>query len=177
MENTKKKINGFIFILLMLVGYSLSAQVDPLSVVSQDVESFVSQLKNENYSSIFLPDFDARHIPFLLEYIDQDQKIYTFPVNPLSSFKQDECQLGIFVMWVIESIRLRAIEMRPAKIEWYPSNNPMIQRYIRPDFWKANTRGIHITASKAYKQWWEAAKTPEEKFAENPLQGTKLSWR
>ncbi len=176
MENTKRKI--VVLIIILSFAGSLWAQQNSTGVSeARQVETFVSQLKNESYTSIFLPDFKPAHIPFLLEYADNDERIYNFPVNPLSSFKQPDCQLGIYVLWVIESIRLRQFEMRPGKIEWYPSQNPMIQRYIRPEFWKANTRGIQITAVQSYRSWWDSPVPNKEKFPVNPLEGSGLSWR
>lgn len=74
-----------------------------------------------------LPEFTYKVIPALLEYKDETQTITDFPRDGISSFRQSECSLGIFVLWTIESIRAVAIDSENL-IGRFPSQNPILQQ-------------------------------------------------
>ena len=63
-----------------------------------DVETFIELLKSSRYDSLSLPAFTYRDIAALLQYRNEDQVITNFPHNPVSSYWQSECQLGVYVL-------------------------------------------------------------------------------
>jgi hypothetical protein len=82
-----------------------------------------------------------------------------------------ECKLGIYVLWVIESIRLDEIEPRQTFAS-FPSLNPILRSqnedYINNDI-------SQEIAAQAYFDWWNSGNFDEIKNI-NPLANTNFSW-
>ena len=137
-----------------------------------DVESFVKELKEESAETFESPDFGSEDIAELLEYSGETTIVSTFPRNPLSSFYQDEVHLGIYILWTIESIRMREID-DPA-FYLFASLNP---RLIRVSTGELEDQGFILSeVADAYTAWWNSGQEVEEKLQISPLEDLDLAW-
>ena len=139
-----------------------------------NVENYVNQLKNESYSSFVLPEFTTSDIPALLVYRNDTTSIKNVPANPISSFAMMKCKLGMIVLWNIESIR--ALEINSERlIGRFPSQNPLLALRDKPSTWVFN-EDSHLTAAKAYYNWWKSNPLFTNKMKIDPLKDTKYIW-
>jgi hypothetical protein len=167
----------FICLLVLLAGIAGCDKENENVTGNPEVESYIQQLKSGEYDSYRLPEFSDADIPDLLQYRDEKQLITGFPWNPVSSFAMQECRLGIFVLWTIESIRATSIESKYL-IMGFPSQNPVLA--LR------NTEGLemvfddqaHEVAAKAYFKWWYSNNgKPFDSFNYiDPLETTGYRW-
>jgi len=145
------------------------------STLDGDIEKYISQLKAGSYDSFELPEFSAAQIPDLLEYRNDTTPIHDFPHNPISSLWMDECRLGVYVLWTIESIR-QCETGADGLIGRFPSQNPLLgycNTYIdRP----VGALTIQKEAAEAYMNWWSDSSGLNKKLEINPLDSTSYCW-
>ncbi|RKE02541.1 DUF4943 family protein [Marinifilum flexuosum] len=163
-------------LLLSLLGCDKSGSEDLNNV---DVDRYVELLKEGKYDALKLPEFTNNDIPALLAYRNDTQMIKDFPVNIISSYYHEECKLGIYILWTIESIRAIAIDSYYL-IDGFPSQNPILQvteenSDIPRMVFDAES---HEIAAKAYFDWWEENKEKDfDEFKDiNPLLETEYLW-
>ena len=139
------------------------------------VDEYIALLKSGKYdSSADLPEFTSSDIPALLKYRNETLLITAFPRNPISSSLTQNCRLGIYVLWTIESIRAVATNSIYLQ-KRFPSQNPVLQlSNLSP----VSDDQSHQIAAKAYFDWWEAnnGKDFAAFKAVDPLQGTAYKW-
>ena len=142
-----------------------------------EVEKYINALKNGQYEDRDLPAFTDKHIDALLKYRDEKDIITKYPRNPVSSFYQAECELGVYILWTIESIRAVAINSE-FLIGRFPSQNPILN--IRDSEFVLipyNSEAYQIL-SNAYYAWWTSNKdkTLIEIMKIDPLGNTIYKW-
>jgi len=148
------------------------------------VDTLVEQLKKDRFSPstmFYLPDLKWEEIPKLLKIAKDTSKITKFTENPYSSIKLEKCYLGVFAMWLIESIRISEGKTLVEPVKRFPSLNPVIIDKARGESvfssFFINYEMIEI-AFEAYANWWESYKNadPVQACKINPLEKTGLSW-
>ncbi|NVO20168.1 MAG: DUF4943 family protein [Bacteroidetes bacterium] len=141
------------------------------------VEKYIEQLKANQYNTTGLPEFTYRDIPMLLQYRNDTTRISKIPVNPISSFYQPECSLGMIVLWTIESIRAVANNSEQL-IGRFPSQNPILTYRVSDEFRVIQTVESQKIAAKAYFDWWESNKLKNFDAFKNidPLRSTEFKW-
>lgn len=139
------------------------------------VNKYIKLLKTGSYDFIDLPPFDSNDIPELLKYVDDTQVIKNFPINPSSSFYLPDCELGIYALWTIESIRVCSIvaDAHPFR---FPSGTPTL-RFTIADPGIIDNDVAHQDASEAYKDWWNSNTDFQLIKNTNPLENTEYRWR
>lgn len=144
------------------------------STGNPNVDTFIKQLKAGTYEYVILPEFTSQDIPALLEYRDNTRHLSVYPVNPISSYWGGDCELGTYVLWVIESIRVRSIEKN---VMGFPSQNPVLA-LKGEEFQIVSKEESHRIASEAYYNWW--IKNRHKPFNEfctiDPLKSTAYKW-
>ena len=142
-----------------------------------EVEQYVNALKNNQYDDRDLPAFTYKHIDKLLEYRNEKDIITKFPYNPISSLWLNESELGIYILWTIESIRAVAIN-REFLNGRFPSQNPILNlrdsEFVPIPY---NSEAYQIL-SNAYYTWWTSNKdkTLIEIMEIDPLENTIYKW-
>jgi hypothetical protein len=140
-----------------------------------EVDTYINQLISGTYESFDLPDFNISDIPALLRYRNETTIITDFPHNPISSFWQQECKLGMFVLWTIESIR--AVEINSEYlIGRFPSQNPVLALRDAPELHMVFDDQSHKEAARAYNDWWNSFYPFQDKMKIDPLKRTKYRW-
>jgi len=142
-----------------------------------DVEAYIELLKSNQYESLYLPLFTYKDIPALLQYRNENQIITSFPHNPISSLYNPECNLGMYVLWLIESIRAVSIESEYL-IMRFPSQNPILAIRNSVELECVSDDLSHTIAAKAYFDWWENNKNRKfDNFKDiDPLIDTDYKW-
>ena len=159
------------FIIVTLIGFlGCEKQTD-----NPEVETYINQLISGNYESMELPDFNTSDISALLNYRNETTIITDFPCNPISSFWQQECKLGMFVLWTIESIRAVEIDSEYL-IGRFPSQNPVLALRDAPELDMVFDDKSHTDAAKAYNDWWNSIHLFRDKIKIDPLEDTKYRW-
>jgi hypothetical protein len=144
----------------------------------EEVERYVNALKTSQYSDRDLPAFTYKHINELLRYRNEKDIITKFPRNPISSSSQKECELGIYILWTIESIRAVAINSK-SLIGRFPSQNPVLRLRDSEEFVPIPySSEAYQIASDAYYIWWTSNKdkTVMEIMKIDPLENTMYKW-
>ncbi len=159
------------FILVTLFGFlGCEKQTD-----NPDVDTYIDQLISGTYESNDLPDFSANDISALLEYGNETTIITNFPRNPISSFLQQECKLGMIVLWTVESIR--AVENNSESlIGRFPSQNPVLALRDAPELQMVFDDQAHKEAARAYNDWWNSFHPFKDKIKIDPLKKTNYRW-
>lgn len=157
---------------ICVIAFLLLLSCDRQEAAPSVVEIFIKNLKEDKAETMETTELSSENISELLTHSDDEQNIYNFTRNPLSSFYLVEVKLGMYVLWTIESIRMKEID--DPRFYLYASLNPRIisassgelvdQDVILPD------------VSKAYFEWWNSSLLLEEKLQINPLDGLDLSW-
>jgi hypothetical protein len=140
-----------------------------------EVDTYINQLISGTYESFELPDFNISDIPALLRYRNETTIITDFPHNPISSFWQKECKLGMFVLWTIESIRAVEIDSEYL-IGRFPSQNPVLALRDAPELHMVFDNQSHKEAARAYYDWWNSFYPFRDKMKIDPLKRTKYRW-
>ena len=141
-----------------------------------DVENYVALLVKGEYSAMDLPEFTEADIPKLLTYRNRTEKITNFPRNMISSYMNEECSLGMYVLWTIESTRAVAIDSQYL-VGRFPSQNPVLKKRSE-DFDLVSEEEAQPLVAKAYLEWWQnnQDRSFEEFKDADPLHDTGLSW-
>lgn len=159
------------FLIFALIGFSgCEKQSD-----NPAVETYINQLISGNYESYDLPEFSTSDIEALLKYRNETTIITDFPHNPISSFWQRECKLGMVVLWTIESIR--AVENdNEYLIGRFPSQNPVLALRDAPELHMVFDDKSHKEAARAYNDWWNSFHPFKGGINIDPLKKTKYRW-
>ncbi len=139
------------------------------------VETYIEQLKSNQYVSVDLPDFTYADIPALLEYRNEKQIITNFPRNPISSLWEPECRLGIYVLWTIESIRAVAIGSKYLILK-FPSRNPILSLRESDELVLVRTQEAQDQAAQAYYDWFYTNLMWDQFKWRDPLEGINFKW-
>lgn len=168
------KTGWLLFTLILIINLSCSKSED--EIANMDVEQYVQLLKANQYDSVSLPAFTEKDIPALLKYRYETTIITKFPRNPISSFYDQECKLGMYVLWTIESIRSVSVKNKELVLR-FPSQNPFLTRKDTQE-WMKNDIG-HAVAANAYYTWWKnnMFKNFEEYKYIDPLENTNYRWK
>lgn len=150
------------------------------------IDTLINMLKANKYKAenmSCLPELKWEDIPRLLEIGNVQKKIARFPHNPVSSYDQRVCLLGVMALWMVESIRISEGKPLISPQERFPSQNPRLiskkQENVPPTLQDQKNIEILQEAYRAYKLWWSQAQKMERKRAVrmNPLSNTGLSWQ
>jgi hypothetical protein len=148
---------------------------EKIALENLTVKKYISLLKSGDYDYIELPPFDSKDIPELLKYIDDNQLITNFPINPTSSFIGPDCKLGDYALWTIESIRVCSIvaDAHPFR---FASGNPILM-FKNSGSGTFDSDIAHQAAVKAYQDWWDSNSNFQQIKNINPLDNTAYKWR
>jgi hypothetical protein len=160
--------------LLILVLFLFSISIGCEKQNNDNVETYITQLKEGQYDTYYLPDFHPSDIPALLNYRNDTTSIVKFPRNGISSYMQMKCKLGMLVLWTIESIRAVEIDSE-FLIGKFPSQNPILAIRETPSKWVFDDES-HKTAAKAYYDWWHSVHIFKDKMKIDPLKDTDYMW-
>lgn len=163
-----------ILILILTFIFTLTG-CKKVALENMSVRTYIKLLKSESYDFMELPPFKPGDIPELLNYASDDFVLKTYPPNPLSSCYAQECRLGIYVMWTIESIRKSATEATPS-FGRFPSLNPILA-LKNPDGSAIDPDKSQQETAKAYLDWWNSDSDFEKIKNNNPLDATNYTWR
>ncbi len=141
------------------------------------VEQYIGQLKSGDYPSDRLPLFSPENIPLLLQFRNETMKISGFPGNPISSLIMQECPLGVYVLWTIESIRAKSIGST-SMVLGFPSQNPVLALRNAGELELVTDDNSHEAAAKAYYNWWygNVGKSFDTFSYTDPLAATNYRW-
>lgn len=140
-----------------------------------EVDAYINQLKSGTYDSYEMPAFSTADITALLKYRDETTMITGFPRNPISSFYQQKCKLGMVVLWTIESVR--AVESgNEHLIGRFPSQNPVLALRDAPELQMVFDDQSQREAARAYYAWWNSFFPFQDKCKIDPLKNTKYRW-
>lgn len=142
------------------------------NVELSNVEIFAEKLREDKPESAEIPDFTEDHITDLLNYRNERLNISNFNRNPLSSFYIEEVQVGMYILWTIESIRQKAIEA--PNFYLFASLNPRIVNLNTGELVDQDV--ILPQVAEAYFEWWNSSLSVEEKLQVNPLEKLDLQW-
>ena len=141
------------------------------------VKSYIALLKANKYESLDLPAFTYQDIPALLKYRNETQIISNFPRNGISSLFAPKCNLGMYVLWTIESIRAVSIN-QAYLIKRFPSQNPILAFRVSNTLILNNSDASLQIVANAYFDWWEINR--QKDFNEfkhvDPLKSTDYKW-
>ncbi|HRW94996.1 MAG TPA: DUF4943 family protein [Bacteroidales bacterium] len=147
-----------------------------------EAEYFIDLLQSGEYNAFMLPKLTSESIPTLLKYADSKEHITNFPVNPISSFYREECRLGIYVLWVVEAIRLAPNKSEDGTMP-YASQNPLLIRKENADSAQFHPLGTddetsHSQVAQAYRDWWKNHENMIFFLYKNvdPLEGSEYQW-
>lgn len=142
------------------------------------VEKYIDLLKTGQYEDRYLPEFTFESIDELLKYRNEKDIIIKFPWNPISSFYREECEIGIYVLWTIEYIRIKHVDSNLLSIGRFPSLNPVLRLRDYDGFEPVFDAESYQVASDAYYSWWtnNKCKSIEEIMRIDPLKNTMYRW-
>ncbi|EPR68240.1 DUF4943 family protein [Cyclobacterium qasimii] len=170
-----KNLKWILSIFSLLILSACDKSDEELSQVTE-VSQYVDLLIKEKYTALELPSFTAAEIPDLLDYRNSNQKITVFPRNWISSYATNECTLGMYVLWTIESIRAVA-NNSDLLIGRFPSQNPIVQKR-EAEFELVYDEESQKKVADAYMKWWQ--KNQDKQFQDfkdiDPLLDTGLRW-
>lgn len=164
-------------ILVMIFGILLSSCAENSLTERDSVEDYIQLLRSNQYHSDGLPLLTHQDIPLLLEYRNETQIITNYPRNPISSYHQPECVLGMYVLWTIESIRAVSIDSK-FLIMGFPSQNPVLGLRDADALEFVSDNTSHSVAAEAYYDWWTNHKDQDFDTFKNvdPLGTTGYRW-
>lgn len=133
---------------------------------SKASQQYISLLKADQYPKYDpIPRLGRDDIPYLIRYVSDSQVIHNFPIPLVSAYAWGPQQLGMVVMYTIESIRLQR--------EYGVSSCP----YIVDSMDRQRPLDVKLPA-QLYMNWWEKNqdKGIDELKKLSPLEGTRMSW-
>ena len=145
-----------------------------------DVEQYVKSLKSNTCESSGFPAFTLGDIDELIKYRNENDMITIYPRNPISSFYQEECKLGIYILWTIEAIRTGSVNSE-SWIGCFPSQNSILRlRDFSEGLIFVDNEEANQTASNSYYTWWTLRSITGASFSAwlniDPLEDTKYAW-
>lgn len=148
------------------------------------IDTLIAQLQADKYSpssKFILPDLKWEDIPKLMSIAEDPKKITKFCQHPASSVIQEDCFLGIYAMWLIESIRISYGKELLDPYKRFPSMRPvLVQKTEGGEFLSLfeNNGDQMVLAYNAYVEWWKKVGelSPAEACKINPLEGSVLRW-
>ena len=158
----------FFYIIACLFLVCCSKKSNDLSMV----DMFIDVLKEDSTENLESPKFTVDDISELLDYRNDELIISKFPRNPLSSLYMEDVEVGMFVLWTIESLRMEAID--DPNFYLFASLNPRVIRVSTSELLDQNN--ILPIVAEAYFEWWNSSLTTEEKLEMYPLEGMDLKW-
>lgn len=162
----------FLILIIITLCFAYCEKQDAYNI---DVETYIKLLKSGKYEEFELPPFTPLDIPALLEYRNDTLTITDFPHNGISSLYAPKCKLGVYVLWTIESIRAVYIKSEYL-IGRFPSQNPILQQKNYYESALTTDATSHMTAAKAYNDWWWTGLILESKMEIDPLESTNYEW-
>jgi len=167
----------FIMLVIFLIGITSCEKNAIEETDGANVEQFIGLLKSNSYDSLYLPAFSVNDIPALLEYRNDPQIISNFPHSMHSSLYYNECKLGMYVLWTIESVRAKATDSKYL-FAGFPSQNPILSLRNTTDLRMVFDQNAHEAAAKAYYDWWQNNKSKGIRSLMNidPLSDTPYQW-
>jgi len=149
-------------------GYNRNFYKDP------DVDLFIKQIKEGTfgrsfeYSSTELPDFERKHIPALLNYINDMTPVYNYPIGK-PALAGSTRWIAEGVLWTIDGIRLgRKYPCNMGILAWEDNHAPTSEEEIKE-------------VAALYVAWWKGELTPDGKirniFLDDPLKDTGFYWK
>ena len=166
----------FIIVLVSLIISTSCHEDNDEEIKNVNVDQYIELLKSGKYDAADLPAFTYLDIPALLAYRNETQKITNFPRNGISSFYQQDCTLGLYVLWTIESIRAVAINSKYL-IGRFPSQNPLLEKSDYSELF-LDTKETHEITAKAYYNWWINNRNKDFSEFKNidPLKNAGYKW-
>lgn len=144
---------------------------EDIKVPNERVEELFGAMREGKYAGDGrFPGLKWEDIPALLELGTSKRALRTFPVNYASSQAEDECPEGMVALWLVEGLRKGR--------GGFPSLNALCLPEGTTGKWAEESARNQARVLKAYREWWERAKSlPAEEAAEiDPLKETKLRW-
>lgn len=171
-----KQYNTLIYCLLIWISLGCSKENSDLTR-EQEVDNYIIQLRKGEFANAALPDFNSKHIPYLLKYINDLQIITNFPRNPVSSYYEKDCTIGLFALWTIESIRYSSLNSEILVIR-FPTLNSVLVNRSTGEYMKPGHVASQQIAAEAYIKWWEQNKLNDFTafHAIDPLYTTPFMW-
>ncbi len=164
-----------IVVLLSLFLLYIFSGCEKQETTNIEVDTYVELLEKGSYEASDLPAFTTEDISALLEYRNDTSLITNFPHNPISSFWLDECRLGTFILWTIESVR--AVEIQSEfLIGRFPSQNSIL--FYRDSTLSSIPFDLNVlnVAAQAYFDWWYSDLPLADKMNIDPLEDTDFRW-
>ena len=147
---------------------------------AKEVKEYIYKLKTNQYEDRDFPEFTIEQIGELLKYRNEKDTITKYPKNPLSSLYQHNCELGVYVLWTIEVIRMKSVNSNLLIAGRYPSMNPILRMRVSDGFTPFYVFEVEAykIASDAYYTWWTSNKDKSLiKIMEiDPLENTIYKW-
>ena len=170
-------MKSYSLVLFCLILVLSGCKDDATPSTDMDVESYIELLRTDQYQLETLPNFTPDDIPALLAYRNETDAISVFPRNPISSFYMEDCQLGMLVLWTIESIRAVSIQSEEVVMN-FPSLNPILRARDKDELEFISESTTLEEAAVAYHDWWQSNQGKDfTDFLElDPLDGTKYTW-
>lgn len=141
-----------------------------VQIENERVKALFESMRKGFFNDIEFLRLDLTDVPALLEHADSTQPLETYPTNPLSSQRQQQCTEGMMALWLIEGVRHGG---------QYPSLNPLcFKNGVQGKDWTKASEDNHKEVAQAYRNWWSKAKRlcPYDAKAIDPLKGTDLHW-
>lgn len=158
----------FLFLTICFLGIQCSKRDNQFP----EVDAFVVSLKESESETLLAPDFDVDDIPGLLKYRNDETKVSIFPRNPISSFFMKEVSVGMYVLWMVETTRLKAID--DPDFYLFASLNPRIAQKGSGDL--IDQDAILPQVASRYFEWWHTNVSLNKRLRTAPLKRTDLIW-
>ena len=167
-----KTLNLFFVLILPIAFFSCNEEENG----HIKVDRYVKLLKANKYNNARLPEFTLEDIDELLKYRNEKDLITNYPRNSLSSAFLAEVELGIYILWTIEAIRLSSI----TGLTGFPSLVPALIPRNAEDYDAEKQQEARQVASIAYYNWWRLGGITGANFDTwlniDPLGDTKYKW-
>ena len=145
---------------------------------AKEVKEYIYKLKTNQYEDRDFPEFTIEQIGELLKYRNEKDIITTFPRNPISSLYQENSELGIYILWTIEYIRVEFVNSDLLITRKFPSMNPILKLRASTELELVYNVEAYQIISDAYYTWWinDKNKNIVETMEINPLENTIYKW-
>lgn len=168
-----------LFLLYCMCIFLSSCEEDESEQLRNDVAQYMADLQaGKLNNAIELPPFTLEAIPTLLQYSENKGVITRFPRNPISSFSNPDCTVGLYALWLVESIRLRYARPDEPSTGRFPSLNPKLASNNNRVLEDEERAMAQDAAAAAYQDWWQRSQTLDYNslMEIDPLQNTDFYW-